>query len=507
MKTLFYLEPFPIRNSHTNFTWIKDKLLSLCGSINNENFKIFSNTESLDILLDYSPFFKNYLLYPFDEDAQKITNMLTDWNQESIKSWKDLMNSEGEITRYFVSLLELIKNTKFDFDVIVNWAINGAVLDFAKKNSVVPVSIELGFLREPFMSSIMFDDGGLIASKNYSISVFDLIESGYKGIDSSEAQILFAGRDEKLNILHESKYLVEDSEILSSINSNKKIALIPLQLEDDSNIINSRFLSVRAYLQEVLPKLLGAGYYCIVKTHPKYVNSDININSCSDSKDYCNSLKSEDVLWFDKTISKNEYVRLLGMSDIVVTVNSSVGFEAAMLDKKVAVLGNAPYKIKDVFLTIEEIINDDYDKEQYLKNLSILREYMLFYYLINAEEAFKGCLFFERIKNIVYIYKSNLDKISSLKLIKSLYVDRNKLIRRLSGNSKNIYQDNQSIQNIKSKLKKSCCLSFLQLIKFIVIFRKKSEKIPCELNSFNRSFSTKISARYNFEIWYKKLKK
>jgi len=509
MRVLFYLEAHPIRDSFTNFSWLKGRLLQLCSSVNKENFKIFSNEQSLDLLEEYNCLFADYLIHPESKDSDHINSYMKEWSQDQgIKTWKELMHGEGEVSEFFMGLLKKVKATKFDFDIIVHWSINGAVLKFARENDVVPVTMELGFLRHPFMSSIMFDDGGIIDSRNYKLSIEDLYDCGLKGISTSEAQILFSGKNENLNILHEKKYLVEDLDLQKIVEKkvNRKVALIPIQLEDDSNIVNSRFKSVTGFLEEVVPKLIKNNFYCIIKTHPKYVNSDINIESCKESQDFYSSLSSDHVMWLDKEITKGDYIRMLNMVDSVITVNSSVGFESVLFDKEVAVLGQAPYKVNNVFLSVDEITTSKYDKDKYLKDLAVLREYFLHFYLVNDEDAFIGCFFFERIRSIAYLYKASKDNKEWLGIVKSIFIDRDKVLRKMCLSTK-IYKKNPIsvyFKDSKSCLHKIVSFQIFNRLHVQAVIRNKSSMLPYILKNFSRSFSTKIYKNYNLEIWLKK---
>jgi len=101
--------------------------------------------------------------------------------------------------------------------------------------------------------------------------------------------------------------------------------LILLQVQDDSNIImGSPFFSMAEYVQHVVGVVEGSDYKVVVKPHPL---------------DEVPALP-EHVLVADK---EESIADLIASADVVFTINSSAGFEAALAGKTVYALGKAPY--------------------------------------------------------------------------------------------------------------------------------------------------------------------
>ena len=89
---------------------------------------------------------------------------------------------------------------------------------------------------------------------------------------------------------------------------------------------------------------------------------------------------SDSVLWFDEDTQISN-VRFFSLADLVVTVNSSVGFEALYFDKTVVVLGDAVYKPKDMFPSLDDVLSEEFNRAAYLEAAGLLRRFMLGGYL------------------------------------------------------------------------------------------------------------------------------
>ncbi|HEY0121637.1 MAG TPA: rhamnan synthesis F family protein, partial [Rhizobium sp.] len=104
--------------------------------------------------------------------------------------------------------------------------------------------------------------------------------------------------------------------------------------------------------------------------------------------------------------------------DVIVTVNSSVGFEATYFDKVVVVLGEAVYKPQGIFPSIDDVIEGRVDVIKYRHNLSILRRFMLESYLTPTLAVKDPSHFYRRILELVDI---KLTAASSIEIAQRYY--------------------------------------------------------------------------------------
>jgi len=122
----------------------------------------------------------------------------------------------------------------------------------------------------------------------------------------------------------------------------KRFVFVPFQVNGDSQIIcYSPWIQNMAHLASVLieslPTFRAAGLEVVVKPHPKCSTPNAKVLAL---------LKTHGVTVVTDTDSK----RLVAQSQAVLTINSTVGLEALAAGKKVIVLGQAFYRIKDISL-------------------------------------------------------------------------------------------------------------------------------------------------------------
>ncbi|CAK9884441.1 MAG: hypothetical protein XXXJIFNMEKO3_00827 [Candidatus Erwinia impunctatus] len=131
-------------------------------------------------------------------------------------------------------------------------------------------------------------------------------------------------------------YTISDSrqEIIKSELGieEKKIVLIVLQVEDDSNIVaGSKYQNMQEYVNDCLHYKKDDVAF-IIKKHPAEFQCKIEPGEIP--------------------VITTEYPteELVGLADGIFTINSSVGFEALIAGKRVFTFGRAPYAI-DEFVT------------------------------------------------------------------------------------------------------------------------------------------------------------
>ena len=71
--------------------------------------------------------------------------------------------------------------------------------------------------------------------------------------------------------------------------------------------------------------------------------------------------------------------------DSLVTVNSSVGFEAMLLDKVVTTMGKNPYNISGALPSFQDLVKSNIDREAYRQVTGKIANIMLNYYLYPIE--------------------------------------------------------------------------------------------------------------------------
>lgn len=393
-KILFYVEPFPIRNSFVHFSGILSNFSkALLENKTDNEYYIYANEETLESLADQFPKYEEHFLFPTPEEEAFFHRLLRVWDSEGINLWKQLMK-DSDLSDKFVQLIKNI-HQRHSFDYIVCWGTNFAVKKAAKKLKIGFVNMELGCSRPPYIDSLCMDPWGVNGSSSLSQSKI----SDFTDIRSSMAQedVLFSA-DFSPNGYEASFSYFNCSTLLNKIGK-EKIAFIPLQLYDDANLLRySPYDIVEDVILDVLPKLSKAGYTCVFKEHP---SSPMRAGSnYANVKAKVTALAYPNVCWLTSQDSSLSNAKLYQMAELVVTVNSSAGFEALFYDKPVVVLGEAVYKVKGVFPTLKEYLTGKFDLERYKRNIGKIRHFFLTHYLVSKEKANDSTFLFPFLKFI-----------------------------------------------------------------------------------------------------------
>ncbi len=400
MKILFYLEPHPVRERYESFSWIGRKICEMLEdqyvnqknnkSMNVPNIKILTSRYYSELNIKY-PELKKHFLGMSREENDSLKRFYGDWNTDTISVWEELMLGSGEVSINYNNILSRIKNEIFDFDTIIYWSTNGAVKSFAEKNSLYSIAMELGCTRKPFYETIYFDPIGVNGNAlTGRIKVHDLPEADLLKIQN-ELPFYF-----KNHALIDAKHNVIKSKHVEKIykEPNKNI-LIPLQLDDDSNIILfSKYNTMLDFLEDIIPKLIEAGYTCFIKPHPGSKDREITRTGHENCHEYCYG--SKNVIWLDDIDSNLDYLALLDKMNAIVTINSSVGFEGMILGKLIITMGKSPYSL-DGLPTIEDFLDEKIDFEEYYVNIAKIVNFMLFEYLAPRDLAFDFNYFVEYV--------------------------------------------------------------------------------------------------------------
>ena len=400
MKILFYIEPLPIRNSSTHFGDIAKRVARLISQSSRHDLRLFANAETIALLPETqrAELAHRVISVP-DFLIDDHIDVSMPWDQGGIDSWLSVIKG-ADAALPFKELLAKIWH-QFHFDVILTWGENGIVSEFAKEWGATHIAMELGCTRAPYYASIVLDpfgtNGASLPSKLHAQSLADATRgssiSGYHAIQGYSAEIDAVAYEQFLGPV--------DAAVRSlAFRRGKKIAFLPLQLYDDANLLaHSPYGSLSEVLADAIPKLVRQGYFVIVKPHP---DSRHRPNASFENALARASIDAyrEDILWLDDNIAQIKNTSLFAISDVVVTVNSSVGFEALYHDMVVVVLGAASYKVQGVFPTLEDL-ESHFDTDAYLRRIGQLRSFMLEAYLV-PNSTFEHCdSFCDRVSMIV----------------------------------------------------------------------------------------------------------
>lgn len=146
-KLLIYLDPHPIRNIFTEFynSEIRKLLPAIIRYMPEDyDVRIFSNNLTINEIAAAYPELCPALIRPFPLEDRKILSYFHQWDEKSISERSSLVLGLGEISEFYMGILERIHSDVFDFNCILIWSDNGAVKKFAKDNDIVLLCAESG---------------------------------------------------------------------------------------------------------------------------------------------------------------------------------------------------------------------------------------------------------------------------------------------------------------------------------------------------------------------------
>ncbi|WP_322996595.1 rhamnan synthesis F family protein [Castellaniella sp.] len=381
MKVLIYIEPHPIRNSKTHFVDIARSFMPLLAASRSDlDVRIFTNAATCSALGDIANKHRSLFINSNKSEEDLFDSYMMPWDDKATSYWLDLMAGQGRVSDEYYEIIQRVWNI-FPFDAIIHWGENGAITRFLEAYPVARIAMELGCTRPPFRNTLVLDPYGTNGSAvvpNLQMSEIQEIV-GSKGLSSHESLSGYSNNLESLG--YEQQFHPVPKHFMGQLAGERQIAFLPLQLYDDANLLRfSPYATIKDVVLDVVPKLAEHGYKIIIKPHPasKHRPGGNIANEIAR-----NALQpwAGTIIWCDDSAPACDNARLISLSDLVVTVNSSVGFEALYFDKTVVVLGDAIYKPKNLFPTIDQVISGDFNKAEYSENIGYLRRFFLGGYL------------------------------------------------------------------------------------------------------------------------------
>lgn len=389
---LFYVEPYPIRNTFVHFRSILDNFKeSLLRNTTAHTYSIYANGSTLaELTKQHAEYAPHFLAPTKDEDAL-FRSHFVDWYTQGITRWLELMR-ESELSEQYVQLICDL-HARRPFDYIICWGTNYAVKKAARKLGIGFINMELGCSRPPYLDSLAADPHGVnggAALAHASVDDLAAVES-----TSATDDLWFA--DPHHFTGYESVYAYTNCPPLLERAGKEKMAFIPLQLFDDANMLRyAPYNTVEEVVLDIAPKLTEAGYTCIFKEHPaSHLRKGSNY---ANLKAKVTALGYDRVLWLTHLDRCIPNAKLYQLADLVITVNSSTGFEALLFDKPLVVLGEAVYKVAGLFPTLDDYLAGRFDAERYRTLAGKLRHFFLHDYLISKEDANRPDFFFPHLE-------------------------------------------------------------------------------------------------------------
>lgn len=419
MRILVYVEPHPIRGEMTHFADVAKSFLPFLRTHASIDVRLYANNPTLErIDASLTDAIKTRIIKPTDVETEFFNSYAGEWDVDRINAWVELVSGEG-LAQQYVHILKSIWN-RYPFDAIVYWGGNGAIKLFAEEYDITPIAMELGCTRAPFLDSLVMDPRGSNGHSLVSQLSIEDIKQAVDGEFCSAKDALFSYSEDIQCNPYNQQFDAIPATFFSK--SAERVAFIPLQLYDDANLlVFSNYGSVKDFVLDVVPKLVDAGYFVIIKEHPgSKFRKDGNLENTI-AKNALNPWMSS-IAWLDAEASaKISNPRLISYASLVVCVNSSVGFESLYYDKPVVIMGRATYAPKGFLPSLDEFLSNNFDREAYLRNCGYVRQFFLGAYLINKKTSWDFLSWSSRVKSLVHLARKHGS--NNLEIAKNYYRD------------------------------------------------------------------------------------
>lgn len=418
MKILFYVEPHPIRNELTHH---RNILLSKWGrkilqwnendQFGNHEVRIACHQFAYQDVQNQIPDLMPFVIPTNTTEEAVIQNNLILWGSGGIDLWCKLMKGEKDRRlNVYKEFIDRIKKEQFDFDVVVFWGLNGFVANHVKSLQAVPLFMELASIRPPFPPSVYIDsDGvnGFASPRELTINYMKEKLNGMKGAKSLLEGSTSNPLSEKK--VFDSKFEFTSVNFTSSADEKDcKKVLVPLQIGDDSNILlGSDYENAFEFVEDTIKIFKDSDFSLVFKPHPGakgrggvVFEDHYRAHRLVESSDNC--------IWYEENVTKDDYVSFLRQFDAIVTINSSLGFEGMLLGVPVFPLGEAIYKPDDYKFDKKQL--PSLIDKQYYKFISdgyIISDFIInFVFFREQTVADSFDVFVERVKIYVKSYES-----------------------------------------------------------------------------------------------------
>jgi len=384
MNVMFFIDLHVIRQNPFGYTHVVDRIYKALSA----NQLLPRGAEDFDFKLLLSkyeiPPERSFIVTLPEKVNRELMRFNCKWDEAAIEQWELLMRGEGLIAEIYYDILYYLMK-KYSIDVFIYWGSNHTVRKFADSFNIYSFAMELGPTRKPFFETACFDPLG-VNGDAYSSG---LCVKEFTGCDINS---LCYSLQFEYDFLSAAYSPIRSRNAMPIYSQGPKI-LLPLQLDDDSNcILHSDFNGMEDMVKTVVPQLVESNYTVFIKPHPEAHPSrnlggerKMNVDVHQRCEEYVK--KNSDngkVVWLDD-INSESYINLLRRMDSVVTVNSSMGFEALLLGKQVICLGKTPYNMSNCLPTLDDLISMNINRKEYDKMAGRIANIMLNYYLYPIE--------------------------------------------------------------------------------------------------------------------------
>lgn len=316
----------------------------------------------------------------------ELMKFMMRWDDDAVSLWCDLMKGKGKIAELYCDILQWLVN-KYGIECFAYWGSNHTIKNFCDSSGIYSIAMEQGPTRVPFLETRYCDFAGVNGDSHSSMIDISRVPEMDTESWLQKRGLYFS----QSGMRRDSIFTPITSRFSSEIyRADSPCVLIVMQLDDDSNcLIHSDYSGMEQMVREVAPSFLDAGWTVFIKPHPGAAPERNqgrarwkNVLAHEACRKFAgdNNTQGKKIFWLDDIIPQ-QYPSLLSKMDVILSVNSSVGFEAMLIGKIVVSLGRSPYNIQQQLPTIEQILNGSFDFPKYDSYRKRVCNFMLNYYL------------------------------------------------------------------------------------------------------------------------------
>lgn len=414
MRILIYIEPFPLHQTMDHHKGAAAAFARMLVSetsahhLREFDIRLYSNRETLAYAQEQALAAKRFFLNPESRELDQFRTSLTEWPNQGVKTWTNLLTGTGDVTYKYQRIFEQVFS-RFAFDMVVTLGDNGAAKAFAASANLDHMVLDASFASPSLFNATVFDPSGtggfaLLSQVNITTvksmvgkdswtaltdqSHLSLPESGHQRPDSL-GPIDFTGQDRILR------------------RGSARAALVCLQNFDDPLFCaHSKFQSPSELVDACLSELSDTETITIVRP-PRGGSEGIGQAEAIGHAKKTAERYGDRVIWLDRQSERTSDARLFTLCDLVITANDAAGLEATFYDKPVCVLGGASYKPIGAFPKLSAVLARQFDPRSYLKNLAALRAYMMRSRLVDQKSSLTFDVFADRLAQTLHAWREN----------------------------------------------------------------------------------------------------
>lgn len=283
-----------------------------------------------------------------------------------IDGWLNYVNGEdAQMSEQIYRELKAIKATQFDFDAIVYWGANDIFSNSRLARhlpGVVSVAMEFGPTRLPFEPTLAIDSHGVNGKSMWSqLTTSDVLKlkntvptwlRTQNAVTMANGRTLFQSRPGRLS-----------NDLARRLDEFRgrcdRLVLFAHQLADDANslMFANGHSTISAIERLCAHPAMDKGLV-VLKPHPKVFNNAYNAKAWRDLEREIEKRFPQKVIIFHDDVEKVDYQGFLESFDAVVGINSSVIFEAALLERPVVAFGQTGFLPNDADTWLDEALGD-----------------------------------------------------------------------------------------------------------------------------------------------------